>query len=196
MFFQACFLILASFAASANDLTIDPNFLREKLSQLSGELPVELEGTTVRITERRSSTNRRLARLFLAREYAAIGFQTTLQQYDTDGVNLVAEKPGALPGQFLLLTAHLDSVGNPGADDNGSGTISALAIAKALSRIPTQIGILSSQYDAIPRVNSRTCRVAPKGGIADTGHTQFQIGVDGSDGDSKLIKSRSVFVRS
>jgi Zn-dependent M28 family amino/carboxypeptidase len=116
----------------SRDFDIDPAFLKQKLSEFSGATSVMIDGNEETITERKSSKGRQLAMAFLTQEYQALGFTTSKHTYST-GTNFIAEKPGADPSRVLLLTAHLDSVGNAGADDDGSGTIAVLAIAKAFA---------------------------------------------------------------
>lgn len=49
--------------------------------------------------------------------------------------NLSVEIPGtALPGEIVLVGAHYDSIyGSPGANDNGSGVVATLALARAFA---------------------------------------------------------------
>ena len=54
-----------------------------------------------------------------------------------DGVNLLAELPGAAPGPAVLVVAHLDTVAiSPGADDNASGVAALLEVARLLATVP------------------------------------------------------------
>lgn len=46
--------------------------------------------------------------------------------------NLVVKVPGADPSRAVIISAHIDSVGNPGAMDDGSGSIILLEIARVL----------------------------------------------------------------
>jgi Iap family predicted aminopeptidase len=52
--------------------------------------------------------------------------------------NVIAELPGTEPGlPPVVLTAHHDTqCGNPGADDNASGVVCLLALARALAGVP------------------------------------------------------------
>lgn len=53
--------------------------------------------------------------------------------------NLIAEKVGLLePEKILEIGAHFDSVGNLGADDNGSGVVGVLEIARILATVETE----------------------------------------------------------
>ena len=116
-----------------NRFLIDPEFLRTKLSEFSGAADLDLDGRTLRIQERGSLEGRELARRYLRREYERLGFVVSEQSYSVKGTNLIAEKVGTDPSKVLIVSSHYDSVRNAGADDNGSGTISALALAQALS---------------------------------------------------------------
>jgi hypothetical protein len=48
------------------------------------------------------------------------------------GANVIATWPGTPDGAALLVGAHLDTVGNPGINDNGTGVVAVLALARAL----------------------------------------------------------------
>lgn len=49
--------------------------------------------------------------------------------------NVIATLPGtSLPEEQILVTAHYDSRGGPGASDNGSGTVAVMELARVLSR--------------------------------------------------------------
>jgi hypothetical protein len=111
-------------------------FLQQQLEALSGETPIRVNGATETIRERQSSEGRALARAYLKEQYEALGFEVREHPFSSffnKGVNFIAEKRGGDPSRTLLVTSHYDSVNTPGADDNGSGTIGALAIAKAFA---------------------------------------------------------------
>jgi hypothetical protein len=115
-------------------LAVDRAFLETKLAEFSGATPTILNGKEVTIAERRSSAGRINARAWLRREYEALGFTVVEQPYGSRGAsNVVAERRGRDASRYLVLSAHLDNVGNAGADDDGSGTVSVLAAAQALS---------------------------------------------------------------
>jgi Zn-dependent M28 family amino/carboxypeptidase len=100
---------------------IDMTFFKEKLEVFSSNA---------------RSTNKDLdvARNFLISEYTKLGFRTELHPFAT-GTNFIAEKKGTRePKKVLILSSHIDSVGNKGANDNGTGTIGVLAVAKELSK--------------------------------------------------------------
>ncbi len=122
-------------AFAAPPVQIEKDWLKLKLSELSGALPVKLGNETVTIRERESDRGRAQARQYLAQEYQALGFDVSMQgKRDSGPINVVAEKVGADPSKVLILGSHYDTVGNAGADDDGSGTISVMAIARELSK--------------------------------------------------------------
>ncbi|MET0592226.1 MAG: M28 family peptidase [Polyangiaceae bacterium] len=126
---------------------VDTEFLREKLSKLTGVLPVQIDGMDVMIPERNSAANRARARQFLRAEYEALGFTVTEHTYAT-GVNLVASRAGA-DSKYLIVSAHYDSIRDTvaGADDDGSGTIAGLATAKALQNCQLDHGLRIVAFD-------------------------------------------------
>jgi hypothetical protein len=64
--------------------------------------------------------------------------------------NVMATKVGTVyPNHYVIIGAHRDAVtGSPGADDNGSGTIAVMEIARVLRDIPTDMTIIFALYDA------------------------------------------------
>ncbi len=69
-------------------------------------------------------------------ELGAAGYRTARQTEDVDGVacaNIEAERPGT-SDEIVLVGAHYDSArGTAGANDNGSGVASLLALARAFA---------------------------------------------------------------
>lgn len=100
---------------------VDMEFFREKLASFAS-------------IERKSNENLDIARAMLADEYKKIGFEVSLHPFGS-GTNFIAEKKGTKnPEKVLVLSSHIDSVGNKGANDNGTGTIGVLAVAKELAK--------------------------------------------------------------
>jgi hypothetical protein len=112
-------------------IEVSADWLKDKLEQFSGAKDIVVGGTTTRIKERGSASQKAIARAWLRQELEAIGFEVNEYNYGR-GTNLVAEKVGLDPSRYLIVSAHYDSVSNAGADDDGSGVISALAVAEAL----------------------------------------------------------------
>lgn len=127
--------------------TIDMDFFKEKLLVLTGETPFQGE----LITERKSNQKLDLARAFLKEEYEKLGFTVALHPFGS-GTNIIAEKKGTIsPEKVLILSSHIDSVGNKGANDDGSGTIGLLAVAKNLAQknLPITIRVLGFDREEV-----------------------------------------------
>ena len=75
---------------------------------------------------------------WLAAEFAAAGYEVQHQAYDVSGIeveNLSVELRGTTkPEEIIVVGGHYDSVaGCPGANDNGTGTVATLALARAFA---------------------------------------------------------------
>jgi hypothetical protein len=76
---------------------------------------------------------------YIQAELAAVGYQTTRQEYQVGGTicsNVEAEITGNdQPEEIVIIGAHYDSVvGTPGANDNGSGVAGLLSLARRFSK--------------------------------------------------------------
>ncbi len=59
--------------------------------------------------------------------------QTKGKRWNATGINVVGvKKGGILKDQIVLITAHYDSIGGPGADDNAAGVAAMLEVARIL----------------------------------------------------------------
>lgn len=117
-------------------INIDRAFLSQRLKEFSGAIPVTLNAGQVTISERGSKQGIKNALDYLSREYQALGFSTEVKEFGSffsKGKNFVATKKGLDSSKVIIISSHIDSVGNAGANDNGTGTIGTLAIAKALA---------------------------------------------------------------
>lgn len=113
-------------------LAFDQAWLKQKLSELTGAVTTTLGGSTVRLGERFTQDGRQRARLWLKEQYEDLGFQVSTQGFSS-GENFIASKPGA-GDEVFILSSHFDTVrGTVGADDDGSGVIAGLAVARSLA---------------------------------------------------------------
>jgi hypothetical protein len=122
-------------------------FLKEKVEELSGVRTVAIGGTPTKITERGSNNGRELTRTYLKEQYVALGYQVGTHNYGQGAANFIAERRGQDPSKVLIISSHLDSVGNAGADDNAAGTIAALAVARALRQVDLAINLRFVAFD-------------------------------------------------
>ena len=129
-------------------INIDASYLLTKLKEFSGILPTKLDGKKVTLGERYSKAGKKLARQFLAKEYSELGYEVREHEFGNffKGVNFIAEKKGSGPS-FYMVTSHYDTVRTVGADDDGSGVIAGLVIAKALRDINHEFGIRFVAFD-------------------------------------------------
>lgn len=136
--------------------SLDMNFFKDNLAKLSGEKAVLIKGEEVFIKERKSTASLDAARELLKSEYEKLGFTVSFQPFG-GGVNFIAEKLGTVsPQKVLVLSSHIDSVGNKGANDNGTGTIGLLTVARVLATksFSSTIRILGFDREEIGLVGS------------------------------------------
>ncbi|KYF77190.1 Zn-dependent exopeptidase M28 [Sorangium cellulosum] len=181
-----------AFVGETPDITIDAAFLEARLKELSGATPVNLGGRSVVIRERGSENGRALTRTWLRQQYQALGFNVQEHTYRSgwsQGVNVTADRAGADPSRLLILSAHYDSVSNAGADDDASGIVSSLAIARALKDTPLNIGLRLVAFDqeedgllgsnAYARMLDRSGELARVVGVLDLEMTAYDSNNDG-----------------
>lgn len=84
-------------------------------------------------TERVTGTDGcKTASTYLQTELNKLGYTVELQQFQTNAHNLLVTKKAPLE-TIMVIGAHYDAVkGSPGADDNASGTVGVLMLAKML----------------------------------------------------------------
>jgi len=131
-------------------IEVDSSFLEKKLKEFSGATSVVIDGNEVSINERGSKDGIENALKYLESEYTNLGFDTSIQEFGSffsKGKNFIAVKKGADSSKALLVTSHIDSVGNAGANDNGTGTIGTLAIAKALAPFQFKYDLIIVGFD-------------------------------------------------
>lgn len=78
--------------------------------------------------------------------YTSYGYSNIEQQsvnvYGNVGYNLIVTKIGKkYPDEFIIIDGHYDTLNGPGANDNGSGTITLLEIARLIKDIETDYSI-------------------------------------------------------
>lgn len=85
-----------------------------------------------------ASDSLKAARIILYNHFKDLGLETEYdhyQPYSDFGINVVAELPGSVnPDEIIIVGGHYDSVGNPGACDNASGTAAVMELATVLSQ--------------------------------------------------------------
>jgi len=141
--------------SSAADITADPR-VRQALAKLASEAPSVTE-EQIRITEIPAPSFRESLRgTHLAKLLSDAGLKVHTDQAG----NVIGERAGSAKGEFVLITAHLDTVfpagtdvrvrregsklRGPGISDNGTGLATLPAIARIMrdTKLETRSSIL------------------------------------------------------
>jgi Peptidase family M28 len=136
--------------AGAAAAGIDESLIRTHLSRLTGASPAPLKGGTVSITERGSVEGRRAAAEYMEESFEEIGIPVRIIEFTSSnvrGFNVEATLKGNGGDKHLWVSAHLDSVSVPGANDNASGLVNILLTAKALKEIEPEHTVHFVAYD-------------------------------------------------
>jgi hypothetical protein len=137
--------------AIINNIHIDS--LVKTVQEISGEIPVIINGVTNTISSRSySNLGNELAFQYLKSRFQNIGYEVDSQKYSSSGKNLWAIKLGTKnPKRVVILGAHYDSRPYsglaPGADDNGSGIAAVLEAARVLKNIDLPYTIILALWD-------------------------------------------------
>ncbi len=134
-----------------NNVNIDS--LTQFVNELSGEVPVTINGQQVTITTRyySSPTNDKAAD-YVKAKFDSYGLQTFDQAFSY-GRNVYGIQPGTThPDQYYIICAHYDDMPSsglaPGADDNGSGTCAVIEAARVLKDYSFDYSIIYAIWDA------------------------------------------------
>jgi hypothetical protein len=129
---------------------IDESSIRTHLSRLTGATPAPLEGGAVTIAERGSVEGRRAAAKYMEESFEKMDIPARIIEFqwaNVSGFNVEATLKGNGGDKHLWVTAHLDSVGVPGANDDASGLVSILLAAKALKQLHPEHTVHFVAYD-------------------------------------------------
>jgi hypothetical protein len=127
--------------------------LTHYLNILSGEQSAIINGQPETITSRyMGHAHNDLAADYLFETLQKTGLPTYNQNYSASGRNVYAVQTGTtFPDQQIIVCAHYDDwppIGlAPGADDDGSGSVAVLEIARILSQIQTPYTIIYALWD-------------------------------------------------
>ena len=128
---------------------ITPDRIAADLARYVGSEAIDDAGTRIR-SRHTSSPDNAVAVATLARDLEATGLTVSAHSFLHEGrslANVEAELPGADHDELVLVTAHLDSTAAfsagfdpvrdpaPGADDDASGMVAVLAIARAFTAL-------------------------------------------------------------
>src|SRR5215213_5439069 len=130
---------------------IDKASVRDHLEHLTGEAPVSLEGgKKTTISERGSEKGRKATAEYMEASFEEEGVPARILEFDSmaeRGFNVEATLKGSEGEKHLWVTAHMDSVGNAGANDNASGLVLLLLTARALEGLDLEHTVHFVAYD-------------------------------------------------
>jgi hypothetical protein len=136
--------------AEAAATGIDGLSIRTHLSRLTGASTAPIPSGKTTISERGSEKGRRAAAEYMRKSFEEAGITARILEFTSGGkrgYNVEATLKGTEDGEHLWLTAHIDSVGNAGANDNASGLVLILSTAEALKRLDLEHTIHFVAYD-------------------------------------------------
>jgi len=133
-------------AAHQIENLIDRSRMEARLAVLSGHAALGPEG---KIPERGTVQGRAMTRAFLTQTLESLGYLVEPHPYRNNGINITTRLMAAQPtDEYIVIGAHLDSVRNPGADDNASGSTAVLELATILRELPNrQVNLLFAWFD-------------------------------------------------
>jgi hypothetical protein len=131
---------------------VDGARLTQVMQELTGVVPVTVNGTSIRLGERFSATGRRKFRDYWMQTMRGLGFEINQFHYQAAGHpragdNVEAVLRGPSPDSLIVIV-HYDSIGprgretsNPGADDDMSGMSIQLETARLFAAHRAQLGL-------------------------------------------------------
>lgn len=117
---------------------LDYEAMEADLTYLTKEIGIRVAGTQAE----------RDAQDYVLGIFEELGYETSLQEFNTrsNGVstNAIGVKKAAVETDLsIYITAHIDTVNpSPGANDNGSGVVGMLGLARALADVDTNYNIV------------------------------------------------------
>ncbi len=134
-----------------------------------------------------TATQRTTARSYLSAQLTAMGWTPMLHNYP-GGTNVFATIPATMGGtdKEIIVGAHFDTVtGSPGANDNASGSVVVLAVARYLMDVPCRtapVTVVLFDQEEGGLFGSRAFAQQRTPGMVRAVHTIDQVSWDG-DGD-------------
>jgi Zn-dependent M28 family amino/carboxypeptidase len=138
---------------------------------------------------RATMQQRTSARAFLMTELGALGYDAQLHQYN-NGANVIATLPATMgSGKGIIVGAHFDTVQNsPGANDNASGTVAVLGVAKLLAGVTCRtapVTIAFFDQEELGLFGARAYAMSIDSDSIEAVHTIDQVAWD-DDGDGRF----------
>lgn len=108
-----------------------------------------LTGKTGAILERGTPEGRAATRRYLTEALSAQGYTVETHDYRVNGQNLLVRLPATVEtAEWILVGAHMDSVRNAGANDNGTGSACVVELARVLRELPERkVNVMFAWFD-------------------------------------------------
>ncbi|MBO6605727.1 M28 family peptidase [Psychroserpens sp.] len=135
-FVAILFASLYSYSQNIQDLIdlVDLNRLTVTLEEFTGEQSAMVNGNSVSLVDRRWFTNDDAADYLVERLGMLDNITILDQAFNSSGRNIVATQLGQTnPNDIYIICAHYDGVDDYAADDNGTGVVAVLEVARILS---------------------------------------------------------------
>lgn len=132
--------------SSRVEANVDKERLGATLAKLAGKAPM---APGVTIPERGTVDGRALTRRFIGETLTGLGYQLEKHTYRQNGENLIVRLPAEVASdEWILVGAHMDSVRNAGADDNGSGSTAVLELATVMKGLAgRKVNVMFAWFD-------------------------------------------------
>lgn len=126
-----------------------PAVERARLEATLAVLTGKVAGAGGVIPERGTPEGRAAARRFLSETLAAMGYTVEVHDYRVNGRNLLVRLPATVEtAEWILVGAHMDSVRNAGANDNGTGSACVVEMARVLREMPDRrVNVMFAWFD-------------------------------------------------
>jgi len=134
-----------------NDVSQDS--LLQFVKELSGEVPVIINGSQVTIVSRhKNAVGNNQAADYIKQKLQSYGLQVFDQNFSSTGRNVYGVKTGTqFPESQYMICAHYDAMPSsgpaPGADDNGSGTAAVIEAARILQDVEFPYTVIFALWD-------------------------------------------------
>lgn len=139
---------------------IDEATMKTELDEISGATEATINGKKVKIEGRSTYGGYEQGLAYFKEKFEKAGYTVTMDPYTRRGqtyYNMRAIKPGnTKPDEAVMFGAHIDSTAGwpwggkeakaPGADDDGSGSVAVLEIAKAIKDLPLDRTVVFSLF--------------------------------------------------
>jgi len=156
--------------------------MEKNMATLTGETKFS---ALSRIPERGTRNGRELTRQFLTQYLESLDYKVERHEYRRYGANIIARLTASEPtDEWIIIGAHMDSVRNAGADDNGSGSTAVLEAATILPQLSgRKVNIMFAWFDEeeLGLIGSRYLarRLKNEGLKISSVHTIDMMGWDG-----------------